>query len=276
MTGNRLFNKHLSLCFKQWRGVLCLAVIGIICGCSAEQGRSGKSRLIRLFNGKDLRGWKVKITGHDLNDNYGDTFRVEDGILKVCYDQYDKFDGKFGHIFYKDKFSHYILRLEYRFTGEQTPGGPGWAFRNSGIMLHCQSPESMTKDQSFPVSIEVQLLGGNGRDERSTGNLCTPGTHVVMDGKLVTTHCISSGSKTYHGDQWVTAEVEVHGNSVIRHIIDGQTVLEYEKPQLDENDGDSRKLIKDGDKMLGEGYISLQAESHPVEFRKVEILPLNQ
>ena len=129
------------------------------------------------------------------------------------------FEGKFGHIFYKDKFSHYILRVEYRFVGDQTPGGPGWAFRNSGIMIHSQSPESMTRGQRFPVSVEVQLLGGNGRDERSTGNVCTPGTHIVMDGELVTRHCIRSRSKTYHGDQWVTMEVEVHGNSIIKHIV---------------------------------------------------------
>jgi len=238
--------------------------------------KASKSRWVSLFNGKDLEGWKVKITGHELNDNYGNTFRVENGVLKVSYEQYDKFNGKFGHLFYKDKFSHYILRLEYRFVGEQTPGGPGWAFRNSGIMMHSQSPESMTKGQSFPVSVEVQLLGGNGRDERSTGNVCTPGTHIVMDGKLVTTHCISSRSKTYHGDQWVTMEVEVHGNSVIKHIVNGEVVLEYEKPQLDENDRDAQKLINNEDKMLSEGYIALQAESHPVEFRKVEILPLKE
>jgi hypothetical protein len=156
------------------------------------------------------------------------------------------------------------MRLEYRFVGEQCPGGPGWAFRNSGIMAHGQSPESMKKDQDFPDSIEVQLLGGNGKDERSTGNLCTPGTHVVIDGKLVTQHCISSSSKTYHGDQWVTIELEVHGNSVIKHIIDGEVVMEYEKPQLDDGT------------MLSEGSISLQAESHPVEFRKVEILLLEE
>ncbi len=237
---------------------------------------SSKSRWISLFNGEDLEGWKVKITGHELNDNYGNTFRVENGILKVSYDQYDKFDGKFGHLFYKDKFSHYKLRLEYRFVGEQSPGGPGWAFRNSGIMMHCQRPESMRKDQSFPVSIEVQLLGGNGRDKRPTGNVCTPGTNIVMDGKLVTQHCIPSASKTYHGDQWVTMEVEVHGNSIIKHIVNGQVVLEYEKPQLDEKDADARKLIKNGDKMLSEGYISLQSESHPVEFRKVELLRLKE
>ena len=159
--------------------------------------------------------------------------------------------------------------------GEQVPGGPGWAFRNNGLMLHCQSPESMKKDQDFPDSIEVQLLGGDGKNDRTTGNLCTPGTNVVMDGKLVTQHCISSSSKTYHGDEWVTIEVEVHGKGVVRHIMDGQVVLEYEKPQLDEKDADAKKLIADGaDIMVGEGYISLQAESHPCEFRKVEILLL--
>jgi hypothetical protein len=275
MAKMQILKSHLPLAVRQWQKVLCLVLMSTICGCAAQQGKSGDG-WISLFNGRNLDGWKPKITGYELNDNYGDTFRVEDGILKVCYDKYDKFDGKFGHIFYKDKFSHYKFRVEYRFVGEQTPGGPGWAFRNSGVMTHCQSPESMGKDQNFPVSIEVQLLGGNGRDERSTGNLCTPGTHVVMDGKLVRQHCISSSSQTYHGDQWVTMEVEVHGNSTIRHIVNGQIVLEYEKPQLDENDGDARKLIKNGDKMLYEGYISLQAESHPVEFRKVEILLLDE
>jgi hypothetical protein len=251
-------------------------MVSVLCGHAAEQNKPADGRWISLFNGKSLEGWKVKITGHELNDNYGDTFRVEDGALKVCYDQYEKFGGKFGHIFYKEKFSHYRLRLEYRFLGDQTPGGAGWALRNSGIMIHCQSPESMAKNQNFPVSIEVQLLGGDGKNKRTTGNLCTPGTHVVMNDKLVTQHCISSRSKTYHGDQWVKAEVEVHGNGVIKHYINGQLVLEYEQPQYDEKDADARKLIKDGNVMLSEGYISLQAESHPVEFRKIEILPLER
>jgi hypothetical protein len=134
----------------------------------------------------------------------------------------------------------------------------------------------MTKDQSFPVCIEVQLLGGNGKDERSTGNLCTPGTNVVMDGKLVTQHCISSTSKTYHGDQWVTIEVEVHGNGAVRHLINGEKVLEYSRSQLDENDGDAMRMKSEMGLMLHEGYIALQAESHPVEFRKVELLPLSE
>src|SRR5262249_26335296 len=148
-----------------------------------------------------------------------DTFRVEDGVLKVSYDKYKEFDGQFGHLFYKDRFSHYVIRVEYRFVGEQCKGGPGWALRNSGIMFHCQSPESMRKDQEFPVSIERRLRGGPGRGERPTASVGTPGTNIVTDGKLIPRHCTNSTSKTYRGDQWVTAEVEVHGSGKVKHVI---------------------------------------------------------
>lgn len=253
-----------------------LAISWCLVGCVMGDETASKSQWISLFNGKDLTGWTPKITGYELGENYGNTFRVEDGVLKVCYDQYDKFGGKFGHLFYETPFSCYRLRLQYRFIGDQTAGGPGWAFRNSGIMLHCQSPKSMRKEQDFPVSIEAQLLGGNGKDKRSTGNMCSPGTHIVMNDQLITQHCVNSRSKTYHGDQWVTMEVEVHGSGTIKHIVNGQTVLEYAEPQLDEKDADAKKLIKNDEKLLREGYISLQAESHPCEFRKVEILPLER
>ncbi len=244
---------------------------------TAASASENNEEWITLFNGKNLNGWVPKIKGYELGENFGNTFRVEDGVMKVCYDQYEKFDNKFGHIFYEKSFSHYKIRVEYRFVGEQTPDGPGWAFRNSGIMLHCQPPETMRKDQDFPVSIEAQLLGGSGKGKRPTANVCSPGTHIVMDGKLVTQHCNQSNSKTYHGDQWVTAEVEVHGSGAIKHYVNGELVLEYEKPQLDENDKDALRLMNDNDgKLLKEGYISLQAESHPVEFRKVEILPLDK
>jgi len=257
---------------------LLMKLLSLICILLMAASCAGKKELrwISLFNGRNLDGWSVKIAGYELHDNYKNTFRVEDGVLKVSYDQYENFNGEFGHLFYKDKFSHYKLRVEYRFVGEQIPGGPDWAFRNSGVMLHCQAPESMTKEQSFPVSIEAQFLGGNGRDERSTGNLCTPGTHVVMNGELITRHCTDSRSKTFHGDQWVTMEVEVRGDSTIKHFINGELVLEYEKPQLDEGDPEAQKLIINGKKMIREGYISLQAESHPIEFRKVEILILKE
>jgi hypothetical protein len=252
------------------------ACVLLASGSPARVQDAEKARWIQLFNGKNLDGWTPKIKGHDLKDNFGDTFRVENGVLKVAYDKYKKFDGQFGHLFHKDKFSHYRLRVEYRFVGEQISGGPSWAIRNSGVMIHCQPPESMRKDQEFPVCIEVQFLGGNGKNARATGNLCTPGTNVVMRGELVTRHCTDSTSETFHGDQWVTVEAEVHGDKTIKHIVNGKTVLEYEQPQYDEKDPDGKKLIKDGVKLIHEGYIALQAESHPVEFRKVELLPLDE
>jgi len=232
---------------------------------------AGKNNWIPLFNGKDLEGWTPKIKGQDSGVNFGNTFRVEDGLLKVRYDKYTNFDNQFGHLFFKDKFSHYVLRVEYRFVGEQVKGGPGWALRNSGVMFHAQSPLTMRKDQDFPVSIEAQFLGGSGAGDRPTGSVCTPGTHIVMDGKLVTRHCTSSKSKTFHGDQWVVAEIEVHGSGKIRHLINGQAVMEYEQPQLDPGDPDGKKLVIDGKYLLSEGYIALQSESHPIDFRKVEI-----
>ena len=132
--------------------------------------------------------------------------------MKVRYDGYEKFDQQYGHIFYKQPFFYYLLTVEYRFIGEQCPGGEGWALRNSGAMLHGQDPKTMLKDQDFPISIEAQFLGGNGKDKRSTCNLCTPGTNVVMADTLFTPHCINSKSETYHGDQWVRAEVTVLGD----------------------------------------------------------------
>ena len=261
---------------KTWQTAVAATLAALIAATAARANDAAdREDWIQLFNGKDLTGWQVKIKGHELGDNYKNTFRVEDGILKVVFDGYQRFDGKFGHLFYEKPFSNYVLRVEYRFVGEQVPGGPNWAFRNSGVMIHGQPPESMEKDQNFPVSIEVQLLGGDGTRDRHTANLCTPGTHVVIDGKLVTGHCNSSSSKTYHGDQWVTVEMEVHGNKLIKHIIDGETVMEYTQPQLDEGDPDARKLIAGGDKMLHGGSISLQSESHPVEFRKVELRKLD-
>ncbi len=239
------------------------------------QNDPNKKEWIELFNRRNLDGWEVKIAGYNLNDNFGNTFRVENGVMKTAYDQYGQFNNRFGHIFYHQKFSHYIVAAEYRFVGEQTPGAPDWAYRNSGIMIHSQSARSMKKDQDFPICIEVQLLGGKSTGERPTANLCTPGTNVEMDGKLITQHCVNSTSKTYRGDQWVHVEVEVLGDSEVRHFVEGQLVLAYQKPQIGGgNVTNFDPEVKRDGTLLKEGYISLQSESHPVEFRKVELLNL--
>ena len=257
-------------------------MITLLAGCkknTSKRENAPSEDWVQLFNGKDLNNWTVKITGYEVNDNFKNTFRVVNGVLQVNYDEYDEFNESFGHLFYDKKFTNYRLRLEYRFTGDQLPDGAGWATRNSGVMLHCQKPESMGLNQTFPVCIEGQFLGGLDDGPRTTGNLCTPGTNVVMEDKLVTSHCISSNSETYNGDQWVHAEFLVMNDSIIKHIINGQTVLSYNNPQIGNGGIDGIEKDKwdvpDGTPLMS-GYIALQSESHPVEFRKIEILELKQ
>lgn len=255
------------------KNVKCFCLLAIIFLGTTAHAQKG---WIQLFNGKDLNDWIIKIKDHPLNENYGNTFRVENGVLKVNYDQYNnEFKEQFGHIYYNKKSSNYLLVIEYRFTGEQIKDGPGWAIRNSGAMLHCQDPKTIALDQDFPISLEMQLLGGNGKDERTTCNLCTPGTNVILNGKFFTPHCVNSVSHTYHGDQWVKVAALVLGDSVIKHIVGKDTVITYEKPQYDGKDKWVQQAgFKDGG-LISEGYISLQSESHPVEFRMVKLFDLS-
>lgn len=240
------------------------------------QNTVDKKNWISLYNGKDIKDWFVKIQHHETGDNYGNTFRVEDGLLKVRYDQYDTFNERFGHLYYKTPFSYYHLVVEYRFAGEWRKDAPAYTILNSGVMFHSQDPRTMPKEQDWPISVEMQFLGGLGDGKpRPTGNMCSPGTHVVYNGKLDTRHCIDSRSKTYEGDQWVRAELIVLGDSLITHIINGDTVLQYSQPQIGGlvvNRFDTAQ--KTDGKLLKAGFIALQSEGQPIDFRKVEILNL--
>ena len=228
-----------------------------------------------LFNGKDLKDWTIKIRTHELGDNFANTFRVEDGMMKVRYDGYDTFNQQYGHIYYNQPYGYYLLQVQYRFVGDQATGGEGWALRNSGAMLHCQDPKTILKDQDFPISVEAQFLGGNGTDPRTTCNLCTPGTNVVLADTLFTPHCINSSSQTYHGEQWVTANFIVMGDTEIHHLAGTDTVMSYYKPQIGGgNVNPVDPAVKIDGMLLKSGYIALQSESHPIDFRKVALIDL--
>jgi hypothetical protein len=239
-------------------------------GCGAPE--SATTDWVSLFNGTDLSGWTPKIRGYPAGQDPLNTFRVEDGLLTVGFEAYGPFDERFGHLFHEEEFSHYQLQIEYRFIGDQAEDGPGWALRNSGVMVHAQSPESMPAAQDFPISIEAQFLGGNGVDERPTANLCTPGTHVEINGEFTETHCINSTSATFHGEEWVTVDLFVRGDESIVHVVNGDTVLAYARPVIGGGvvDGFDPAVKQDGRPLTG-GFIALQSESHPVQFRQVRI-----
>ncbi|NQX00870.1 DUF1080 domain-containing protein [bacterium] len=232
---------------------------------------------VPLFNGKNLDGWTPKISGHVTGENFANTFRVVDGMIQVSYNGYGKFDAQYGHLFTNIAYSHYILRLEYRFTGKMMADAPGYVNLNSGVMIHAQTPQSMGLNQGFPCSMEVQFLADEGKGKRSTANVCTPGTHLQMDGKLVTAHIVESSAPTFPADAWVKVEVEVRGSEQVIHRINGVEVLRYQRPQLDPRNemAPATDLLGAGaDKILGYGNIALQAEGQPVWFRNIELRSL--
>jgi len=227
-----------------------------------------------MFNGEDLNGWTSKIHHYEVNDNYGDTFRVEDSMIKVRYDKYEgDFNERYGHLYYDTPYSYYHLSVDYRFVGELHPGAPSYTIKNSGLMFHSQDPRTMPKEQDWPISVEIQFLAGleEGKS-RPTGNMCSPGTDVVFEGKIDPRHCINSTSDTFFGEQWVKAELIVYGDSLVKHIINGEEVLHYTKPQI--GGGVANRYdpkIKIDGKLLTEGFIALQSEAQPIDFRNIKI-----
>lgn len=251
----------------------------LIISCASQKDNKKNETWKPLFNGKNLSNWTAKIYTYPVGDNFANTFRVKDGVIQVNYDGYgNDFKDRFGHLYYDTPYSHYHLKLEYRFYGDLYPGAPSYTLRNSGIMFHSQDPKSMLINQDWPISIEMQFLGGlNDGKPRPTGNMCSPGTHVFLKDTLFTTHCVNSTSKTYHGNQWVKAEIIVLGDSIIKHIIEGDTVLTYSKPHIGGpvvNNYDP-KIKLDG-KALKEGFIALQSEGQPVEFKNIYIKDLSK
>lgn len=236
--------------------VIVLAITGSTTNAKDTEWQS-------LFNGKDLEGWIVKIKDSKAGENPGNIFRVEDGLLTVSYVDFEgAFKDQFGHIFTDRPFTNYHFRCEYRFTGEQAEGGPAWAYANSGAMLSGQDPQSMEVKDKFPVSLEFQFLAQDKTGTRPTGSICTPGTYVDVNGETVKEHVIKSAYTALPLGEWVVAEAIVK-NGKIQHLINGEVVIEYSNPKYD-----------DGTPVT-HGWISLQAESHPCQFRNIEIKVLD-
>ena len=252
------------------------AAILVLAGCTSFNQLTTGNEWKPLFNGKNLDGWITKIHHHEVGVNFGNTFRVEEGMIKVRYDQYGDFNDQFGHLYYQTPFSYYHLKLEYRFSGELQKGAPGYTLLNSGVMFHSQDPRTMPKEQNWPISVEMQFLAGLGDGQpRPTGNMCSPGTEIVYKGKQYPSHCLNSTSKTYGKEEWVRAELIVRGDSLVQHIINGDTVLQYSKPSMGGGvvDRYDAKLWQTG-KPLKSGYIALQSEGQPIEFKNIMIREL--
>lgn len=257
---------------------LCLVVLILFANCTSQNPPAHESEegWQVLFNGTDLDGWTPKIHQHLAGDNYAGTFRVVDGKIQVNYDDYEGFDERYGHLFYKEPFSSFHLKFEYKFTDQWLEDAPDYTYRNSGIMFHSQAPSTILKEQDWPISVEYQILAEEQKGEaRPTGNMCSPGTEVFYEGEMDPRHCINSNSATYTWDQWVSGDLIVYSDSLVIHMVNGDTVLQYTQPQI--GGGVAKRFdpaIKIEGKPLTNGYIGLQSEGQGIEFRNIKIRKL--
>lgn len=261
------------MAIRRMLGLMCFLVC-VGCKMSTTTSKTDKEDWQRLFNGKDLGDWTVKIHHYDVGENYANTFRVMDDMIRVHYADYEgDFNDRFGHLYYNTPFSHFHLSMEYRFVGELYPGAPSYTLLNSGVMFHSQDPRTMPKEQDWPISVEMQFLAGvEDGVSRPTGNMCSPGTEIFYEGEMYPGHCLNSSSETYYGDQWVKAELIVYGDSLVKHLINGKEVLQYTLPQI--GGGVANRYdpnVKIDGKRLKEGFIALQSEGQPIDFRNIKI-----
>ena len=261
---------------KNLKPILFIAAIVCAISCKDVHTSKGVNALEDwryLFNGENMDGWVVKVHHHELGDNYANTFRVSGGKIQINYNDYDSFDDRFAHLFYNESFRSYHLKFEYRFTDQWLKDAPVYTYRNSGVMFHSQDPKTILKDQNWPISVEYQILADEGNGvSRPTGNMCSPGTDVIYNTKIDPRHCINSSSKTYKWDQWISGELIVYSDSLIKHIVNGEEVLQYSKPQIGGGVADGfDPAIKIDGKLLKEGFIGLQSEGQGIEFREIKI-----
>lgn len=252
---------------KQLRWLLLILPFLVLLISAKKDVNKSAPHWLNLFNGKNLNGWTPKIAGYKSGENFGNTFRVEQGILSTRYNAYDTFNNRFGALFYNKPFKDFRLKVEYRFTGDTVRGAPSWGYKDGGIQYFCEPPQSMKIDQSFPICLEYNLLG-----TRPSGEICANGMYVQINGKRNPDYCnVPTVKKQVPADDWVTAEIEVH-NGTIKHFINGEEVLSFEDPHYDSTNAIAKNFINGTDTKVSSGFISLQSNSHPMDFKSVAII----
>ena len=254
-----------------------IALVSLIGSAQSPSDKADRRDWIQLFDGKSLDGWVPKITGYPLEKT---TPTPSASSTAPCR---RRPTGPRRREQIRPSFlptsEVLLLHRRRRVPLHRRAGGRRSRLGHSQQWPDVAQPVAAidVEGPGFPISVEVQLLGGlpNGKPQ-STANMCSPGTQVFIDGTMVKGHCLDSKSQTYAGDQWVRVEVAVRGGERLIHKVEGQTVLEYEKPTI--GGGEVNKFdpaVKVDGTLLTDGYIEIQGESHPTEFRKIEVLNLS-
>ena len=200
-----------------------------------------------LFNGKDLTGWKVDVPHLDKHPDGKVPFVTRDGMLVSL-------GSPGGHLVHDEVNQNYRLEVEYRFAGK-----PG----NCGVLVHSSKPRALYK--MFPKSIEVQMYHKNAGDFWCiVENITVPNMVKrrgakekwgITEGKARRILNLTDGSEKEPGD-WNRMVIECL-NDQVKVWVNGDFV----------NHGSKCTARK--------GKIAIQAEGSEVEFRKLDLTPIN-
>ena len=205
-------------------------------------------KIVALFNGKDLTGWKADVPARDTDPNAPDSFVVREGKLVSLGEPR-------GHLITEAAYRDYRLEVEYRF-----PHGGG----NCGVLVHVSKPRVLHK--MFPQSIEVQMESGDAGDlwviqedirvpdmeKRRPRKEGQQWGGTAKDARRILN--LTDGSEKPLG-QWNDMVIEARGHTLAVWV-----------------NGD---LVNEGtDATVSAGRIAIQAEGTEVELRKVVIGPL--
>lgn len=222
------------------RGLLTFGAVAIflatLTGCQGMLGPVTPKEKTMLWNGKDFAGWELFIPDESVDVH--DIWSVKDGVV-YCKGVPN------GYMRTKTTYANYRLHLEWRWPEKPT---------NSGVLLHASGP-----DQVWPLTIECQLKAGSAGDFVLINR---PG--ITVDGEdkqdkdkqFVVANKKEASSEKPAG-QWNAYDIHCEGDTIRCYVND---VLQ--------NEGTAATITS--------GWICLQSEGSPIEFRNIYLEPVKK
>jgi len=252
----------------------------------ADEKTVAVSKAAKEKKSTDTGGWRPLFTGKNLDDvdtilatktptEDPDRFvQVKDGVFHIYRDTPNGKKSPFGYFATKDEYSHFHLRLEYKWGTKKFAPRTN-VVRDAGILYHI-----FDEHKVWPRSIECQI------QEKDTGDLFLvygTGATINVDpkgktpqymdpaagGKLIERGKESGVSRvikseTVEKDGWNTVEVIVRGSESAEHIVNGKLVNRY--TDLKQFNSATKKW-----EPLSRGKLAFQVEGAEILYRNIEI-----
>jgi hypothetical protein len=215
-----------------------LLAAGVLASAGAAEEKGKDPGFIKLFNGKDLTGWK-KFVDPKSGADPDKIWTVKDGVIHC--------DGSVnGYIITEKEYENYVLRFQWRWGEKVTRG------RNSGVFVHVSG-----EDKIWPKGVEAQLMAGRAGDFWLVGDFKLNVDKARQDPRVARHYFRTKDKVEKELGEWNQYEITCKGDT-ITVVINGQKV----------NEGSGAEATK--------GKILLQSEGAEVHFRAIELKPLEK